>query len=74
VNPKYAIVASLAEHVCEYCQAPEALSNMAFEVDHIIPTSRCGTEKPDNLAFLLQKVCDRLTEIHVLPLCSLERS
>jgi HNH endonuclease len=64
VNPKYAIVAARAGHICEYCKAPEILSNMAFEVDHIIPVSRSGTEQPDNLA-LSCRVCNLRKSDHI---------
>jgi 5-methylcytosine-specific restriction endonuclease McrA len=49
MNPLYPAVAERAEHRCEYCRAPEAIFNLAFEVEHILPTSRGG---PDDLANL----------------------
>jgi HNH endonuclease len=64
VNPKYPIVAARSGHICEYCQAPETLSNMAFEVDHIIPISRCGTDEPDNLA-LSCRICNLRKSDHI---------
>jgi hypothetical protein len=50
VNANYAVVAARAAHRCEYCLAPEAILNLALEVEHIIPTSRGGSDKSDNLA------------------------
>ena len=64
MNPKYPSVAARAEHICEYCNAPEILSNMAFEIDHIIPTSRNGTEDADNLA-LACRVCNLRKSDHM---------
>jgi hypothetical protein len=34
MHPKYTIVAARANRACEYCDAPEVISNFAFEVDH----------------------------------------
>jgi len=64
VNPKYPIVAARANHTCEYCYAPEILSNMEFEVDHIIPISRNGTDKPENLA-LSCRICNLRKSDHI---------
>jgi hypothetical protein len=50
VNPRYPVVAERAEHRCEYCRAPEAIFNLSFEVEHIIPSSRGGPDEPANLA------------------------
>jgi hypothetical protein len=50
MNPKYPFVAARAKHVCEYCRAPEAVFNLLFEIVHIIPTSRGGSEEENNLA------------------------
>jgi hypothetical protein len=50
VNPRYPIVAERAEHRCEYCRAPEAIFNFPFEVEHIVPSSREGSDDPLNLA------------------------
>jgi HNH endonuclease len=64
VNSNYPIVATRAAHLCEYCTAPEILSNMAFEVDHIRPISRGGTEELDNLA-LACRVCNLRKYDHI---------
>jgi hypothetical protein len=46
----YPDVARRARHRCEYCRAPEALFNLEFEVEHIVPWGRGGTDELDNLA------------------------
>lgn len=50
MNPRYPEVAARARHRCEYCRAPEAAFNLAFEVEHIVPLSQGGADTPDNLA------------------------
>ncbi|MBD1854492.1 MULTISPECIES: HNH endonuclease [Leptolyngbya] len=50
MNPLYTLVAARAAHRCEYCCAPELVFNFPFEVEHIIPVSRSGTDSEDNLA------------------------
>jgi hypothetical protein len=50
VNPCYPAVSERAGHRCEYCRAPEAIFNLCFEVEHIMPLSRGGTDEVDNLA------------------------
>jgi HNH endonuclease len=44
------MVAQRALNRCEYCYAPEVITNFAFEVEHIIATSQQGTDTEDNLA------------------------
>lgn len=34
---------------CAYCRAPDALLSTPLTIDHILPTSQGGTDKPDNL-------------------------
>jgi hypothetical protein len=46
----YEQVARRARHRCEYCRAPEAIFNLQFEVEHIVPTSRGGLDEESNLA------------------------
>ena len=46
----YPQVSIRARHRCEYCQAPEELHSTEFEVEHIHPQSRGGSDSPDNLA------------------------
>jgi len=46
----YRRVAARANHLCEYCLAPEEIFNQEFEVDHIVPLSRGGSDYLDNLA------------------------
>ena len=50
MNPNYPFVAERAGHRCEYCQAPEAIFNLHFEVEHIMPLSRGGRDEENNLA------------------------
>jgi HNH endonuclease len=57
MHPKYAIVAARANHACEYCYAPEIISNVAFEIDHIIPIAQGGSNQLDNLA-LSCRICN----------------
>jgi len=35
---------------CEYCHAPKSVFNFPFEVEHIIPQSRGGSDDLNNLA------------------------
>ncbi len=46
----YPLVAERAGHRCEYGRAPEAIFNLPFEVEHIVPTSRSGPDDESNLA------------------------
>jgi hypothetical protein len=50
MNPRYAEVALRAGHRCEYCHAPEAVFNLPFEVEHVIPTCRGGIDAEANWA------------------------
>jgi hypothetical protein len=50
VNPNYTVVADRANHRCEYCHAPELVFNFPFEVEHITPLSKQGTDVETNLA------------------------
>ena len=50
MNPRYAAVALRAGHRCEYCHAPEAVFNIPFEVEHIVPSSAGGLDTEANLA------------------------
>jgi len=50
MNPYYTLVADRANHRCEYCHAPELVFNFPFEVEHIVPLSRQGTDDEVNLA------------------------
>ncbi len=50
MNPLHGPVASRADYHCEYCRAPEAIFNFSFEVEHIVPVSRHGTDEESNLA------------------------
>ena len=44
------LVAERADYRCEYCLAPERLSNSAFEVEHIVPRYLRGADEESNLA------------------------
>jgi hypothetical protein len=46
----YVPVARRAGHRCEYCLAPEAAANQPFQVEHIEPFGRGGTDDTENLA------------------------
>ncbi len=50
MNPFYKVVAERAQHRCEYCHAPEIVFNFPFEVEHIIPKSKSGSDELANLA------------------------
>jgi hypothetical protein len=50
MNPNYPLVAERAGHRCEYCHAPEAVFNMPFEVEHIIPLAKDGLDEESNWA------------------------
>ena len=50
MNPLYPAVRRRAGWRCEYCHAPEVLFNFPFEVEHIVPAARGGTDAADNLA------------------------
>jgi hypothetical protein len=50
MNQYYSEVAARANHHCEYCQAPELVFNFPFEVEHIIPISKQGSNETTNLA------------------------
>lgn len=50
MNPLYAAVVERANYRCEYCHAPEEAFNFPFEVEHILPVSRGGSDELDNLA------------------------
>lgn len=50
MNPYYPAVALRADHRCEYCRAPEIIFNFRFDVEHIIPVARGGTNDDENLA------------------------
>ena len=64
MNPRYPIIASRANHRCEYCRAPEALFNSPFEVEHIIPPFRGGLEDETNLA-LACRSCNVFKGSHI---------
>ncbi len=50
MNLSYSQVALRAGHRCEYCHAPKVVFNFPFEVEHILPLSRGGTDTKNNLA------------------------
>jgi hypothetical protein len=50
MNPFYTAIAQRANHCCEYCKAPEVVFNFPFEVEHIVPLSRSGSNDEMNLA------------------------
>jgi HNH endonuclease len=50
VNARYPAIAERAAYRCEYFHAPESVFNFPFEVEHIHPQARGGSEDLDNLA------------------------
>jgi hypothetical protein len=64
MNLQYSLVASRAAHRCEYCHAPESIFNFPFEVEHIIPPSRGGSDAESNLA-LACRSCNLRKGVHV---------
>jgi hypothetical protein len=50
VNAKYPAIAERARYQCEYCHAPESVFNFPFEVEHIHPQARGGSDDIENLA------------------------
>jgi hypothetical protein len=44
-----------ASFLCEYCHSSEEVSAARFEIDHIQPRSRGGTDNLDNLALACQR-------------------
>ena len=57
MNPNYPLVTVRARHRCEYCHAPEIIFNTRFEVDHIKPIAKGGTDDPINFA-LACRICN----------------
>ena len=64
MNPHYHAVGTRAEHRCEYCHAPEAIFNFPFEVEHIVPPDRDGSQDESNLA-LACRACNLFKSNHV---------
>jgi hypothetical protein len=50
MNPHYSTDSRRAGRRCEYCKAPEIVSNFGFEIDHIDPVSNEGTHEIGNLS------------------------
>ncbi len=50
MNSRYPSVAQRARHRCEYCNAPEAIFNFPFEVEHVTPPRHGGSQGDENLA------------------------
>jgi hypothetical protein len=67
MNPRYPRVAERAGHRCEYCHAPEAIFNFAFEVEHIVPLGLQRIEDDSNLA-LACRSCNLFKANHLLAL------
>jgi len=43
-----------ADYLCEYCHSSEEASAARFEIDHILPRSKGGSDTLDNLALACQ--------------------
>jgi len=55
-------IAEQSNHCCEYCHAPSFLALAvvtSFEIEHIIPKSKGGSDEENNLAFSCPR-CNRL--------------
>lgn len=50
MSPRHSQVADRAAHRCEYGRVPEAIFNFPFEVEHILPPGRGGSNDESNLA------------------------
>ena len=50
MNPRYFLISGRADGRCEYCHAPEAVFNFAFQVEHILPHAEQGSDDLGNLA------------------------
>src|SRR5687767_10339452 len=64
MNPHYPLVAQRAAHRCEYCQAPEAVFNFPFEVEHVTPPGRRGQDIESNWA-LSCRSCNLYKSMHI---------
>jgi HNH endonuclease len=64
VNPLYGLVSERAGHRCEYCRAPEAIFNLPFEVEHVVPTSKGGADDESNCA-LACRSCNLFKSNHL---------
>ena len=47
-------VAARARGCCEYCHSPEVFSPTPFSVEHVVPLSRGGDDRIENLALSCQ--------------------
>ncbi len=64
MTSRYPTVSQRAGHRCEYCHAPEAIFNFAFEVEHIIPVAAHGSDEDSNLA-LACRACNLYKTSHL---------
>ena len=60
-------VAERARHCCEYCQLPDHLTSLRFQVDHVIAEKLAGETALDNLPYRVA-VRDSLIEEGRFPL------
>lgn len=67
MNPYYSVVAERAGNICEYCRAPERISNFPFEIDHFVPLSSNGSKTPENLV-LSCRSCNAFKAFHQIGL------
>lgn len=51
------LVATRAGQRCEYCRMHQSLQGATFHIEHIMPSSRRGSDDPDNLA-LARPTCN----------------
>lgn len=66
-------VVERAKGCCEYCRSQERYSPDPFSVEHVIPLSKGGPNKLDNLAFACQG-CNNRKYINVEALDSVSQS
>lgn len=44
------LVQTRARQRCEYCRMHQSLQGATFHIEHVVPSSRGGSDDPDNLA------------------------
>jgi len=76
---KKSLVTQRANRCCEYCLYPQAASSTLLEIDHVIPESKGGLTKLDNLALACRHICfdfvvnDKIKTTIVIPINGLKQ-